>query len=120
MKDEITINGTVYVPKDSVQSLAPKKKGLEFCIVRTYSAGVWAGYIDRKKNSKENVVYEAVRLWAWYGASLSQVAKDGVTDSSKWKIPEDVSEVSLTEIIEVIPCTEKSQNEITNLKRWKQ
>jgi len=122
-KQEIVIDGKEYVLKESIKQntkAQPNKKGMEFCIVRTYSAGVFAGYIDRKKNKPENVVYEAIRLWQWFGASLSQVANDGFVDESKCKIPETVSEVSLTNIIEVLVCTEKARKSIQGIKRWKQ
>lgn len=42
---EIEINGIKYVPKNWAEShgLAEKLDGLEYVIVRTYSAGVFAG-----------------------------------------------------------------------------
>ena len=122
MKENILIDGKEYVLKDSIktQQKAVSKKGMEFCIVRTYSAGVWAGYINRKLNKPENVVYEAIRLWQWFGATLSQVANDGFIEPSKCKIPDSVVEVSLTNIIEVIPCSKKSQESIISIKRWQQ
>jgi len=46
----------------------------KFQIVRTYSAGVFAGYIE-SRNGKEVVMTKARRLWYWAGAaSLSQLA----------------------------------------------
>ena len=121
-KTNVIIDGKEYILKSSIDTKqkAISKKGMEFCIVRTYSAGVWAGYINRKLNKPENVVYEATRLWQWFGATLSQIANDGFVDPSKCKIPEAVPEVSLTMIIEVIPCSKKAQESIINIKKWKQ
>ena len=44
----------------------------------------------------------------------------GFIDEDKCKIPPTVSEVSLINIIEVIPCTEKAKASIQNIKRWQQ
>ena len=41
--NELTINGVIYVPKDSIRTAAEKLDGMEYCMVRTYSAGVFAG-----------------------------------------------------------------------------
>ena len=51
MENEIEINGIKYVQKDSVKSLsqdAKKLNGKKYVIARTYSAGVFAGYLDKK------------------------------------------------------------------------
>lgn len=93
-------------------------KGLKYCIVRTYSAGVFAGYLKSRKG-KEGIVLNARRIWYWSGsASLSQLAVDGTSDPSNCKFPVEVAEVTLTEIIEVIPCTKKAQESIKNVPIW--
>ena len=54
-----------------------KPKGMVHCIVRTYSAGVFAGMFDRKNKGKEGTVYDAIRIHYWDGAaSLSQLAME--------------------------------------------
>ena len=93
-------------------------ESLDYCIVRTYSAGVFAGYVDRNIKGKELTVYEAVRLWQWFGASLSQVSVDGFVDPDKCKIAITVSEVDLKEVIEIIPCTIKAKESIIKVRRW--
>ena len=51
---EIVIDGTTYVPKGSEKlTKAPSLKGKEYCVVRTYSAGVFAGFFNRKTKGKE-------------------------------------------------------------------
>ena len=49
--NEVEINGVVYVQKGASNTLAQKMDGMEYCIVRTYSAGVFAGYVE-KRNGK--------------------------------------------------------------------
>ena len=47
MKPEtITIDDVKYIRADSVVQSAPTKDGMKYVIVRTYSAGVFAGYIE--------------------------------------------------------------------------
>jgi len=59
----------------------------EYKIVRTYSSGVFAGYIE-SRNGQEVVMRNARRLWYWIGAaSLSQLAQSGTTDPKNCKFP---------------------------------
>jgi hypothetical protein len=115
--NEITINGKVYVERDSLKQV--NTEGLEYCIVRTYSAGVFAGYLQQQ-NGKEGVVLNARRIWRWSGAAtLSQLAVDGTSKPESCKFPCEVPEVRLTEIIEVIPCTDKACKSIKEVPVWK-
>jgi len=117
--DVININGKEYVPKDSVVSeKAEKLDGLKYVIVRTYSAGVFAGYL-KQQDGKEGVVLKARRLWYWDGAaSLSQLAMEGVSKPENCKFPCEVDQVVLTEIIEILDCTNKAYESIKGVKIW--
>jgi hypothetical protein len=92
-----------------------------FCIVRTYSAGVFAGYIYSKSTDGKHVVLQkAIRLWFWRGAaSLSQLAMEGVKAPKECKFSVPVDTVELTEAIEIIPCTEQAQANIEGVPSWK-
>jgi len=49
MEKEVKIDGEVYVLKGSKSNKqATSLKGLKYVIVRTYSAGVFAGYLKKK------------------------------------------------------------------------
>ena len=99
---EITIDGTVFIPKTEVQ------KGEQYCIVRTYSAGVWAGMLDPTLG-KVNTVKNARRLWRWNSQfTLSELAELGVNKKDECKFAIEVPIVYLTEIIEIIPCSNKA------------
>jgi hypothetical protein len=90
----------------------------KYCIVRTYSAGVFAGTVKSIKG-KHAVLTDARRLWYWSGAaSLSQMAVDGTKDPKNCKFPVAVPEVLLTEVIEVIPATEKARASISGVPVW--
>jgi hypothetical protein len=121
-KEELVINGVTYVPKGTESkgySYPEKKKGKNFCIVRTYSAGVFAGWYDLKTKGKEGIVEDAIRIWYWDGAnSLSDVATKPCTKPENCKFCVPLKEVYLKEIIEVIPATKDAQTFIVGLKKW--
>lgn len=118
--NEIVINGITYVPKDSTNLMAAKLDGLEYKIVRTYSAGVFAGYL-KEKNGKEVTLLKARRIWYWTGAaSLSQLAMSGTSTPETCKFPEEVECVQLTEAIEILDVSELAKKSIENVKIWKQ
>lgn len=50
MNNEITLNGVVYVPKADIEEFTKAKdfNGMKYCIIRTYSAGVFAGYVESR------------------------------------------------------------------------
>ena len=91
----------------------------KYVICRTYSAGVFAGIL-KSREGKEAVLTDARRIWYWSGAaSLSQLATDGTSDPEKCKFPCAVSEVLLTEVIEIIPTTASAEKSIKEVKIWK-
>lgn len=115
----IIVDGIEYVPKGSECQKAETLDGLTYTIVRTYSAGVFAGYI-KEQNGKEGTVINARRLHYWDGAaSLSQLSQEGVTKPENCRFAMEMPEVRLTEIIEVIPCSEKARLNIANVPIWK-
>lgn len=90
-----------------------------YVIVRTYSAGVFAGvFVSRK--GQEVVLSQARRLWYWSGAaSLSQLAIDGLKSPGQCKFPEAVSRVELMQAIEVIDCTPRARASIEAVIPWR-
>jgi hypothetical protein len=116
--NEITINGVKYVPADSVPVMAEPVDDMRFCIIRTYSAGVHAGYV-KEHNGKEVTLVNSRRLWKWSGAfTLSEMAVKGVAKPAECKFATTVPELILTEAIEIIPCTESAKNIILGVKDY--
>ena len=108
------IDGQTYVPKGN--KMAEELDGLKYVIVRTYSAGVFAGYLE-SKNGQEVVLRKARRLWYWTGAfTLSQLAMEGVNKPSECKFPCEVERVELLQAVEIIEATEKCRNSINDVK----
>ncbi len=90
----------------------------KYVIVRTYSAGVFAGYLE-SQNGQEVTLSNARRLWYWSGAaSLSQLAVDGTTDPKNCKFPVEVPEVKLLQAIEILTVSSKAQESIASVKVW--
>ena len=89
----VTIDGVEYTPKVSAES--------GYSMVRTYSAGVFAGKI-KTREGKEATLTDARRIWKWVGAaSLSELAIKGTAKPDECKFPVAVPEVTLTEVIEI-------------------
>jgi hypothetical protein len=92
----------------------------KYVIVRTYSAGVFAGYIV-SRNGREVVMRQARRLWYWKGASsLSQLAMEGVKYPNECKFPCEVDRVELLEVIEILDVTDQAKQSIASVPVWKQ
>jgi len=95
------------------------KKKLKYVIVRTYSAGVFAGELVSRKG-QEVVLRNARRLWYWSGAaSLSQLATDGTKDPSNCKFPCTVDRVELLQAIEILDVTPVARKSIEQVSIWK-
>ena len=120
-KDRIIVDGVEYVRADSIQgnALATELDGMPYCMVRTYSAGVFAGYVESREG-KEATLRNARRIWYWDGAaSLSQLATDGTSKPENCKFPCPVDRVTLTEVIEIIPITKRAKKSIEEVAVWK-
>lgn len=95
-----------------------EKKEMPYVIVRTYSAGVFAGYLE-KREGKEGVIRDARRLWYWSGAaSLSQLAMEGVKNPNECKFPCTVDKIEVIEIVEILYCTETARLNIAAVPVW--
>ena len=96
----------------------PESKG-KYVIVRTYSAGVFAGNL-KSRNGREVVMTNARRLWYWDGAaSLSQLAMEGTKKPENCKFPCVVEHVELLEVIEILDITEAARKSIEAVPIWK-
>lgn len=112
MKFEIVVDGIVYVMKDDVAKT-------DMSIVRTYSAGVFAGCIEKRTN--DEVKFKSCRrIWYWSGAnSLSQLAIDGTSNPNGCKFSIVTRNHIVLGVIEIIPCTAKALKSIEGVPEWK-
>ena len=90
----------------------------KYFIVRTYSAGVFAGYIKSRKG-QEVVMTNVRRLWYWDGAaSLSELSVNGTSKPQNCKFPVEVKEVTLLNAIEILECSKKAEKSIKSVAVW--
>lgn len=110
--DLVIINGVKYIKEKSQEEK-------RFVIVRTYTAGVFAGYLESREG-KEAKLSEAIRIWYWDGAaSLSQLAMEGTNKPENCKFAIPVDSVELTEVIELLDVTENAKKNIIGVPSWK-
>jgi hypothetical protein len=96
---------------------ATKSKG-KYVIVRTYSAGVFAGTIAARKG-QEVVLKNARRIWKWAGAaSLSQLAQQGTSAPGECMFPCAVDRVELLQAIEILDVTPIARKSIEGVPVW--
>lgn len=84
----------------------------EFCIVRTYSAGVHVGTVVECAGTAV-LLHDARRIYRWSEAfTLNELSVNGGGEDSR--ISQPVPRILLTQAIEVIPCSQKAK---ANLSR---
>lgn len=115
---EVIIDGVTYVEKDKQQEMAEQFDGMDYCIIRTYSAGVFAGYIE-SRDDKEAVLRNVRRIWYWDGANtLSDLANKGTISPENCKFTAPVDKEIVTEVIEILFVTKEAQENIAGVEEW--
>ena len=95
------------------------KKTRKYVIVRTYSAGCFAGHLA-KREGKEVELNECRRLWSWRGAkTLSELAVVGTADPKNCRFSVPTPTHLVTEAIEVIDATAGGEASIKGVPEWK-
>jgi len=96
-----------------------KTKGERYVLVRTYSAGCFAGILEAR-SGQEVVLRDARRLWYWAGAaSLSQLACEGSSKPDGCKFPAPVSRVELLQAIEILDVSPAARASIEAVPVWR-
>lgn len=109
--NEIIINGKTYIPKPT--AMAKNDNGQPYVLIRTYSAGVHIGYLKEHSGTVVTLA-ESRRIWMWSGAfTCSEIATAGVTRPDESKLSTTVPEITLTEAVEIIPCTQQAYDCLT-------
>ena len=118
MIETIKINEVEYVRKDQANQQAEKLDGLDYCMIRTIGAGVFAGYIKRR-DGKEADLVNARRIYYWSGAAtLSQLATEGTKKPNDCKFCIPIS-VTVLDIVEIIKITDQAKKSIDGVALWK-
>lgn len=88
-------------------------------IVRSVEAGVFYGNIE-EKNGNEVTMTNARCLWYWDGAaSLNQLAEEGVKNPRDCKFTISVPELTILNVSEILPCSDKAVANIDTVPVWK-
>lgn len=88
-------------------------------IVRGYRSGVLFGTITAKEG-KEVKLEDCRRIWYWDGAAtISQIAMEGVKRPENCKFTMTVPSIVITDVIEIIPCTDEAIKNIEGVGVWK-
>ena len=94
-------------------------KTSDYYIVRGDRSGVFFGKIA-ERNGSEVRMRKVRKLWYWDGAcAVEQLAKDGVSCPNNCKFTVTVEEMTITDAIQIIQCTEKAKESISGVKEWK-
>ena len=102
------------VPTKRTVTRNPKAEP-NYVLVRTYSAGVHIGTLA-SRDGQEVVLNDARRIWSWKGANtLHEISLRGVAQGSR--ISESVPTVTLTQAIEIIPCSPEARANLDSA-RW--
>ncbi len=117
------INDLKFTMKD-VDKFEKMKKQLVPVLIRTYSAGVHIGYLQKRESTLAGIEVRLVksrRVWYWVGAaSLSQIAQSGVADPTHkdLKFAMEVDVIDLV-AIEIITMTDEAMLNVSKIVPWK-
>lgn len=91
----------------------------KYYIVRGDRSGVFFGKINYQ-NGGEVQMTDARCIWFWEGAaSIVELAQSGVKCPDECKFTVSVEEITITDMIETIPCTEEATAIIKAVREWK-
>lgn len=114
----ISIDGVNYIKESDIKKSAETLDGMKYVMVRTQNAGVFAGYL-KEKNGESVILKNARRMWYWSGAcSLSQLAMEGTKKAGDCKFPCEMDSIELTQVIEIIDCTQIAKESIASVPVW--
>jgi hypothetical protein len=120
---------TRTAPKRKSKNTAPAESGRKednmkidtnkYYIVRGDRSGVFFGKINYQVG-KEVQMNDVRCLWYWDGAaSIIELAISGTKKPNNCKFTVAVEEITITDAIEIIPCSEKATAIIKAVEEWR-
>jgi len=89
-------------------------------VVRANGAGVFFGEL-KEKNGNEVTLCNCRKFFYWDGAAaVEQLALDGTSKPDNCKFTVFIEEMTIRNVLQIIPCTEKAIESLSNVKEWKQ
>lgn len=87
-------------------------------IARGDSSGVFYGTLA-EQDGQEVRLTNVRNIWAWSGARcLMDMAKSGVNDPANCKFSVILSEIVMTDCIQILPATDKAISIIEQVPEW--
>lgn len=118
---KVEINGVVYVPESSVNVF--DKNNLPCVMVRTASAGVHYGFLEKRKSTLAGIevtLRHSRRVYYWAGAAtLSQLSQTGTSKPNDCKFPCFVDKIELL-AIEIIAMKKEAIDSLNSVNIWEQ
>ena len=91
----------------------------KYVIVRGDRSGVFAGTLV-SQDGRTVTLKDCRRLWYWDGAaSISQIAKEGVSRPYNCKFTVTVESIVILDAIEIIPTTAVAEANVKAVWEWK-
>jgi hypothetical protein len=88
-------------------------------IVRSDRAGVFFGTLAEKQGD-EVILTKARKLHTWYGAfAVEELALNGTSKPENCRFTVFVEEITIMQVIQIIPCAEESIISLESVKEWK-
>ena len=91
----------------------------QYYIVRGDRSGVFFGQVTAR-NGQEIELRNVRKLWYWDGAcAVEQLAVDGVTAPDRCKFTVVVPEMTITDAIQIVACSDRAVNALSGVRVWK-
>lgn len=115
-------NGKAKIPRRTESGRKDENMKIDtnkYYIVRGDRSGVFFGRINYQ-DGKEVQMNDARCIWYWAGAaSIMELAISGTKKPNNCKFTVRVEELTITDAIEIIPCSEEATAIIKAVKEWK-
>ena len=90
----------------------------EKVLVRGSQSGVYFGTLV-ERNGQDVELKDVRNLWRWEGANtLLDLAENGVARPNGCKFSNKADSLVLTDVCEIVPCSEKAISNIEGVSEW--
>ena len=90
----------------------------EKVLVRGIQSGVYFGTLV-ERNGQEVEMKDVRNIWRWEGANtLLDLAENGVARPNSCKFSNKVDSLVLTDVCEIVPCSDKAIANIEGVSEW--
>ncbi len=92
----------------------------KYVIVRSHLAGVFFGIL-KSKNKNEITLTKARKFFYFSGAnSVEDLATIGAQNPSSCKLTVEVSEIVISDFVQMLPCTKEAVKQNNSIEQWTQ